>query len=195
MSIKKRISLYFLLIGFSYFLINSFRIYIYSTNYTEEYSDVAIVLGAGTSNGKISPVFRERVNHGIYLIKNERAKYLILTGGIGSDQSVADSEVAKKYAINLGVSKSQILIESKSNYTIENLIHAKQLMNSVDAETALIVSDPLHMKRAMLLCGELNINASSSPTQTSMYRTYNSKSRSLFYETFYFTIREVKSIF
>jgi uncharacterized SAM-binding protein YcdF (DUF218 family) len=41
--------------------------------------------------------------------------------------------------------------------------------------SAIIVSDPLHMKRAMLMADDLAIAAASSPTPTSRYRSLKSK--------------------
>ena len=38
--------------------------------------DVAIVLGAATSNGEVSPVYRERINHGIWLYENGFVDYI-----------------------------------------------------------------------------------------------------------------------
>ena len=43
--------------------------------------DAAIVLGAATINGEVSPVYRERLNHGIRLYENGYVDYLIMTGG------------------------------------------------------------------------------------------------------------------
>ena len=42
-------------------------------------------------------------------------------------------------------------------------------------KTALIVSDPLHMKRAMLQAKDAGITAYTSPTQSSRYRTRDTK--------------------
>ena len=57
--------------------------------------DVAIVLGAATSNGEVSPVYRERINHGIWLYENGFVDYLILTGGVGKGNEKSDAYVAK----------------------------------------------------------------------------------------------------
>ena len=46
-------------------------------------ADVAIVLGAAVTDAEVSPVLRERLNHGIWLYKNGYVDRLILTGGIG----------------------------------------------------------------------------------------------------------------
>ena len=54
-------------------------------------------------------------------------------------------------------------------------------------ETALIVSDPLHMKRAMLLAKDAGIDCSSSPTTTSRYISLKSKLKFLCREVFYYT--------
>ncbi|HBZ88491.1 MAG TPA: multidrug MFS transporter, partial [Erysipelotrichaceae bacterium] len=86
-------------------------------------------------------------------------------------QEYSDSEVAKSYAISKGVNKNDILIEESSKTTLENLIYAKKLMNENNLKSALIVSDALHMRRAMLMAKDEGIDAYSSPTKTSMFKT------------------------
>ena len=53
---------------FIYFLFNVWQVYDFAKNYSEKKSDVAIILGVGTHNGKVSAVFRERLNPGDYLL-------------------------------------------------------------------------------------------------------------------------------
>ncbi len=179
----------------SYFILNSIRIYVYSFEYYEEKTDVAIVLGAGTQNGKLSPIFRERINHSILLYKKGLVKKIIFTGGIGKNQIQSDSQIAKTYALSHHIAKKDILIEEVSKYTFENLEQAKQIIDSVGLESVLLVSDPLHMKRAMMLANNNDIDCKPSPTQTSMYKSTNTKAQQLLYETFYFSLREPLSIF
>ena len=59
-------------------------------------------------------------------------------------------------------------------------------MEENDLETAIIVSDPLHMKRSMLMAEDYNINASSSPTTTSMYKSLKTKIPFLLREEFFY---------
>ena len=167
------------------------RIYQYSFEYSEQKCDVAIVLGAGTSNGKVSPIFKERINHGIYLYKQHLVNKIILTGGRGKGQSQADSEVAKTYAQQQGVPVHDIIIETKSKYTINNLTESKRIMDSLGLKSVLLVSDPLHMKRSVDLAKKLNLNCSASPTQTSMYQSFIPKFKSLMYESFYYCVGEL----
>lgn len=133
--------------------------------------DVAIVLGAGTSDGELSPVYRERVNHGIWLYQNDYVDYLILTGGVGKGNTLSDAYTAKLYAVACGVPEEAVYIEEVSTITEENLVEAKKIMVKQGWEEAILVSDPLHMKRAMFMTGDYGIKAYSSPTPTSMYKT------------------------
>ncbi len=169
-------------------IFNAINIWHYSLAHSEKISDVAIVLGAGTNNGVLSPVFKERVNHGIYLYKKGVVKKIILTGGKGENQDISDSDVARNYAIQQGIPLKDLLIEESSEYTYENLTEAKSLMDSLNFSSALIVSDPLHMKRSMELAIATNIECESSPTQTSMYQTTIPKLKFLAYETFFYTL-------
>ena len=111
--------------------------------------DAAIVLGAATSGEEVSPVYRERINHGIWLYEKGYVDYLILTGGVGEGNEKSDAYAAKQYAVEKGVPEEAILIEERSTITEENLEHTKAIMDAHSMDTAIIVSDPLHMKRAM----------------------------------------------
>lgn len=149
-------------------------------------ADVAIVLGAAISDGEVSPVYRERINHAITLYEEGTVDFIILTGGFGEGSYKSDSQVAKEYALSQDVPEERILIEEKSTITEENLEFSKEVMEENDLETAIIVSDPLHMKRAMLMAKDYNITALSSPTTTSMYKSLKTKIPFLLREEFFY---------
>lgn len=158
-------------------------------------ADAAIILGAGTSDGEVSPVYKERINHGIWLYSNNYVKYIILTGGVGDGNTVSDAFTAKQYALSQGVPESAILIEEKSTITEENLEFSKQIMNDCSLKTAIIVSDPLHMKRAMLMAKDYKIDAYSSPTPTTRYETAKTKLPFLARELFFYTGYRIVRLF
>lgn len=184
----KLLLLLLLLLHLGYFAYNAITIHNFSKNYSEEKSDIAIVLGAAIQEGQLSPVFRERINHGIYLYNKKIVKQILLTGGYGKGENVSESAVAKKYALSQGVPADAILIEEVSKYTIQNLIESKKIIDSLHLKSALLVSDPYHMKRAMDLAKKLGVNCKSSPTKTTMFRSYGPKTGSLIYESFYYSI-------
>ena len=157
--------------------------------------DAAIVLGAATSDGEVSPVYRERINHGIWLYENGYVDYLILTGGVGEENEKSDAYVAKQYAIEKGVPEQAILIEEQSTITEENLEYAKTIMDAHSMNTAIIVSDPLHMKRAMLMASDYGITAYSSPTPTTMYRSAKTQLPFLAREVFFYIGYSIVRVF
>lgn len=96
-----------------YIIVTTIIIWNYSFVDEKKATDVVIILGAGTTNGKVSPVFQERINHGIWLYKNGYTDKLIFTGGIGDGNEESDAYAAKQYATNQGISEEVILLEEE----------------------------------------------------------------------------------
>ena len=150
-------------------------------------ADAIIVLGAAAYDAKPSPVFEERIRHGIDLFHRGLAPKLIFTGGYGgAGARFSESQVARRYALRQGVPEKAILIESISRNTHENLRQASTLMQNHNLHSAIIVSDPLHMARALRLSGELGIRAVGSPTPTTRFRSFATRWRFLLAEVYFF---------
>lgn len=169
-----------------YISVNAVEIWDYSKVDEKQTADVIVVLGAEASGGEVSPVFRERINHAIWLYKNGYADKLIFTGGYGDGEEYSEGYSAQEYAKSQGIPAEDILIEESSAITEENLKNAKQIMGANGFKTAILVSDPLHMKRAMLLARDTGITAYTSPTPTSMYKSLKTKLKFLGRELFYY---------
>jgi uncharacterized SAM-binding protein YcdF (DUF218 family) len=187
--LKKRIkTVIYILITSIVFLIGYTIYSIWSFSYINQLvkSDAAIVLGAAVWDDKPSPVFQERINHSIWLYKNGYVDKIIFTGGKAKGDALAESEVAKAYAINNSVKSEDILIETKSKITEENLKYAYAIAQDNNLKTFMLVSDPLHMKRAVFMANFLHMEVYSSPTPTSVYRSLNSKLPFLLRELIYF---------
>ena len=167
----------------TYVLYNAVSIYKYSKIDKTQSADVAIVLGAGTYNGKPLAVYRGRISHAIKLYKNGIVKKLIFTGGYGGGNSISDAEAAKKYARQKGVPEKDILIEELSCSTQGNLLYSHKIMSDNGYKHAVVVSDPLHMKRTMLVAKDIGIAAHSSPATTTVYETFETNINFLMRET------------
>ncbi|MBT9096870.1 YdcF family protein [Methylovulum psychrotolerans] len=166
----------------------AWQIYAYSASSSPVATDVAIVLGAAVWNGKPSPVFQERIQHGIDLYQSGRVRYLIFTGGIGKGGSTAEAEVARLYAIGKGLPAEKLLTETVSHITYGNLYEACQVMKVFKFRNALLVSHPLHMKRAIKIAEDIGIKAYPSPTPTTRYRSWRTKSGALAYEVLFYMV-------
>ena len=149
-------------------------------------ADAAIVLGAAAYEDGPSPVYRERLNHGIWLWQQGYVKTLILTGGVAEGNTRSDAAIGAEYVLSQSVPAEAILLEETSTITEENLRGAAVLMEGNGLETALLVSDPLHMRRAMLQAKDFGLTAYSSPTPTTLYTGFWRKLKFLARETFFY---------
>lgn len=150
-------------------------------------ADAIIVLGAAAYDAKPSPVFEERIRHGIDLYKRGLAPTLIFTGGYGGTGArFSESQVARRYALRQGVPDKAILIESLSRNTHDNLRQARALMQQHKLHSVIIVSDPLHMARALRISRDLGIRSVGSPTPTSRFRSFATRWRFLLQEVYFF---------
>ncbi len=160
----------------------------FPTTITQGSYDCAIVLGAAVIDEQPSPVFKARLDHGIDLYHQSIVKQLIVTGGVGENDRLAEGEVGAAYAQSRGVPAADTLIEKTSKSTIQNQQEAKALMDSEGIHTALIISDPLHLRRSLTIATWLGIEADASATPFSRYRSWKTKLPFLLREI-YFTVR------
>lgn len=150
-------------------------------------ADAIIVLGAAAYDAKPSPVFEERIRHGLDLYQQGYAPKLIFTGGFGgAGARFSESQVARRYALKQKIPSKDILIETRSRTTRQNLVEAKQVMLKHDMHKVIVVSDPLHMARALRLSRELGIDALASSTPSTRFRSFHTSWRFLLQEVYFF---------
>jgi uncharacterized SAM-binding protein YcdF (DUF218 family) len=186
---KKKVAKVLLLIIITLTLTVGFialRIYSYRNATSNVRADAAVVLGAAMWGAELSPVFRERVNHVLELYRSGRVRKIIFTGGQGNNGEPTESSAARRYAVENGVPEDDILIEEDSHSTYENILYAKRVADAHRLRRVLIVSDPMHMKRAMAMANDLGMEAYPSPTLTTKYQSARSQLGLLAHETYYY---------
>ncbi len=179
----------------SWLIFTAGAICLYSTQSDASPADAAVVLGAAVWDGQPSPVFAERINHAIQLYHSKRVRVIIFTGGIGKDDLLAESAVARAYALQQGVGASDIFCEEISTTTYENLREAKVILDQNHFERVLVVSDPLHMKRAISIARDMGLAAYPSPTPTTRYISLQSRFVFLLRETYYYNTYLLRRVF
>ena len=157
------------LLGFSSFA--AYDIWTYAETADLVKADAAIVLGTAVWGEEPSPVLRERINHSIWLYENDYVEKIIFTGGKTNGSEISEAVVSKKYAIAHEIPKEDIYIEDRSLVTIENFRYASEIADLHELSNFLIVSDPLHMKRAIQMAEDTGFEAFASPTKTSAYNS------------------------
>lgn len=148
--------------------------------------DVIIVLGAAVWPDGPSPALRARVDRAVELYNDGRAGALIMSGGLGR-WPPAEAEVMAATAVSRGVPESVIALEPDSTNTVENLSYSRDIMRECGWETAFLVSDPFHMKRALIIARDVGVEAYPAPAVDSVLWQNDELRR-------YYTWREVAAL-
>ena len=141
----KKIAFWFIFAAVLWCLIVSSSIWRFGSQDYARQSDCIIVLGAAVQGSNPSPVFAERIRHGIELYHTGYAQKLVFTGGIGEGQTHSEAAVGRGEATQQGVPFAAVLIEEQSRTTHQNLVEAATVMQKQGLKSAIIVSDPLHI--------------------------------------------------
>lgn len=158
---NKRKSIHKILIVFAALIViyigkNIYDIWSFSTVDQKCRADVAVILGAAVYDDEPSPVYRERINHGITLYNEGYVDRIIVTGGAPEGSEVSEAEVAKLYLLEQGIPEAAVLTENTSTITQENLENSRVIMEENNYETAYEIrqpeyKNPVSCKRNILL--------------------------------------------
>lgn len=150
-------------------------------------ADVILVLGSAVwPNEQPSPSLRARTERAIELYQQGYAPYLLLSGGLGR-YPPEEAEVMRRLAVEAGIPQEAMILDMEAHSTWESMEKAQEIMGQEGWETAIIVSDPFHIERSLLMAGDAGFAAYGSPALDSP--TYTIPSRRLFY-----TSREVLAL-
>lgn len=172
------LTIFVILIGYT-------TVFLFAYNYKDDYKllvdnrksiETGTVLGAAVWGGnRPSPVLRERINKGYELYSSGIIKRIILTGG-GSPGEMTEAEVSKRELLKKGVNEKNIIVENKSNSTLEQIIYLNEnFYKKNNWKETVIISDNFHLLRTKQICRFFGINAYtvSSDTPLSTESNFN----------------------
>lgn len=135
-------------------------------------ADYIIVLGAGVIGTRVTPLLAARINRGIELLHYNPDAVLIMSGGQGTGEDIAEGEAMARYAEQKGVNLEKIIIEGKSRSTEENLSFSRELMDR-DRPRVIVVTTAYHVFRALLLARHHGLKCVGFGAKTKWYFTLN----------------------
>jgi len=150
-------------------------------------ADVILVLGSAVwPHEQPSPSLRARTERAIELYQQGYAPQLLLSGGLGR-YPPEEAEVMRRLAVEAGIPQEALILDMEAHSTWESMEKARDIMEQEGWQTAIIVSDPFHIERSLLMAGDAGFAAYGSPALDSP--TYTIPSRRMFY-----TSREVLAL-
>jgi len=98
---------------------------------------------------------RFRVKAGSYLYKKNTNQFIIVLGGKGQFKNIKNipliSEIIKKELEELGVPPKNIIIETRSGNTFEQLQELKKIIKKQQLEEAVVISNEYHLPRIQVM--------------------------------------------
>lgn len=114
-----------------------------------EAAHAIVVLGGGVVDKQtLSLTSLRRTIHGMRLYRRELAPILVFSGGMAG-QDVSEGVLMAQLAVELGVPNDAVWVESQSNDTWTEASEVARLVRPHGVHRILLVTDPLHMRRAI----------------------------------------------
>ena len=132
-----------------------------------------VVLGAGLSGDKPTPLLRSRIDKGIEVYRNNPGAKLIFSGGQGSDEPVPESRAMACYALEAGVPECDIIEENRSRNTEENIRFSAKLMEPGNTKKSAVVTSSFHLMRALLITRRQKLDCIGYGARTKLYFSVN----------------------
>lgn len=118
---------------------------------------VGIVLGAALWDGVPSPALKERLNKAIELFRRKQVKYLLLSGGLESEQR-SEAEAMQEYLVQHGIPKDRLWLEEQSTNTRQNLLFSKKILSQRQTTKAFLITHDFHLARAILYAKQAGLS-------------------------------------
>ena len=127
-------------------------------------ADAIAVFGAAEYAGRPSPVLHARLDKAVALYDREIAPVIItLGGGQDKDSGRTEGGVGRDYLLANGVPYEQIVAETQSLDTEQQVQRLKEIADSRHFHTLVVVSDGTHLFRIALLCRRAGLTVYTSP--------------------------------
>ena len=133
--------------------------------------DYVVVLGAGLIGDQVTPLLASRIDKGIAIYQKQPGCKLIMSGGQGPDEIIAEGQAMANYAFEQGIPVEDIVIENQSTNTEENLKFSYALMKP--GSRFALVTNYYHVFRALLLARKLKIKCIGYGARTKFYFSLN----------------------
>lgn len=134
-------------------------------------------MGAGLIQGeRVSPLLAKRIDRAIAFYQKQSRKtlsppQLLMSGGQGPDEKVPESVAMKNYALEQGIPEDEILIETHSTTTLENMRFSKDIMEREKPAgyRAIFASNNYHIFRAGMYAEQVGLKADGIGAKTAKY--------------------------
>ena len=146
--------------------------------------DFIIILGCAIKkDGTLYPLLRGRVDKAIDLYRRQleetgKKAVFVPSGGQGSDEVISEGEAMKRYLLEQGIEEEQIMAETRSTTTLENMKFSAELIKERDPDAKVAFSTTnYHVFRGGMFAREVGLKAAGMGAKTKWYFWPNAEVR------------------
>ena len=128
-------------------------------------ADAILVLGRRLEQDQPTQVFEARLAHAEALWRLGLAPHIFVAGGTTGNARRSEAEAGRDWLVARGVPVEALILEDRSQHTLENLFNVRADLRVAGWQTLLLVSDPLHLARAKAMAQglDLEVRCSAAP--------------------------------
>ena len=138
--------------------------------------DYIIILGCAIRrDGTLYPLLQGRVDKAIAFYRTQCEKtgkkaFLIPSGGQGSDEIMSEGEAMRRYLLSQGIPDEQILPETASTNTMENMQFSKAIIDRIDPHAkAAFATTNYHVFRSGIYAAQAGLQAEGLGSKPKWY--------------------------
>lgn len=114
-------------------------------------ADIAVILGNKVNeDGTLSKRLEKRLECGLALYRQGRAKRILVSGGLGKE-GFYEGDKMRDYMIANGVPDSVIIVDNLGTNTIATVENLRKLKDSLGFSSIIVVSQYYHLTRTKML--------------------------------------------
>ncbi len=146
--------------------------------------DFVLILGCAIrKDGTLYPLIKGRADRAIAFYQKQKeagghAPVLVPSGGQGGDEYMPEAEAVRRYLLEQGIPESDILAETKSANTLQNMQFSKALIEKQKQDAkVLFATTNYHVFRSGILANDAGLRADGIASKTKWYFWPNAQIR------------------
>lgn len=143
-----------LVLGLEAYIERDTKSHIYTEASTIPVAETAIILGASVhSDGKLSPILKDRVDTALQLFKTGKVQNILISGDHRKDD-YNEVSAMKNYLMQRGVPDIKIIADHSGIDTYDSMYRADIVFN---VENAIVVTQQFHLPRTIFIAKNLDL--------------------------------------
>lgn len=127
-------------------------------------SDAIVVMGAAQYDGRPSPVFQARLDHARALYMDDVAPLIVVLGGKQEGDRFTEAQAGAAY-LEVDLPASRVTGVKSGDDTLDSLQKFTGLAGERQIRRIVIVSDPMHLRRAQEMAEDLGFEVAVSASR------------------------------